>query len=72
MRNTLAILLSLMLASGVTLANEEGASLDQDQDGLISLEEAAADQSVADNFAELDVDADGYLSSDELNSGDTE
>ncbi|HEX7027427.1 MAG TPA: hypothetical protein VF268_09305 [Gammaproteobacteria bacterium] len=72
MRNTLAILLGLMVASGTVLANEESVGLDQDQDGLISLEEAAADQSLADNFNELDVDADGYLSSDELNAGDSE
>jgi hypothetical protein len=72
MRLTLAILFGLMLASGTTLANEESASLDQDQDGLISLEEAAANQTLASNFNELDADADGYLSSDELNSGDSE
>lgn len=69
MRNTLAILLGLMLVSGAALANEESATgLDQDQDGLISVEEASADASLADNFADLDVDADGYLSSSELDS----
>lgn len=68
MRNTLAILFGLMLASGAVLANEESASLDQDQDGLISLEEAAGDQSLAGNFDELDTDDDGYLSSGELDS----
>lgn len=72
MRNTLAILLGLMLASGTVLANEESVGLDQDHDGLISVDEAAADQSLADNFNELDADADGYLSSDELNAGDSE
>lgn len=72
MRNTLAILFGLMLASATTLANEQAASLDQDQDGLISREEAAADPSLANNFDELDVDADGYLSADEVNSPDSE
>lgn len=71
MRNILAILFGLMLASGA-LANEQAASLDQDQDGLISREEASADQSLADNFDELDADGDGYLSSDELNGSASE
>jgi Ca2+-binding EF-hand superfamily protein len=60
-----------MLASGA-LANEQAANLDQDQDGLISREEAAADQSLADSFDELDADGDGYLSADELNGSASE
>lgn len=71
MRNILAILFGLMLASGA-LANEQAANLDQDQDGLISREEAAADQSLADSFDELDADGDGYLSADELNGSASE
>jgi Ca2+-binding EF-hand superfamily protein len=71
MRNILAILFGLMLASGA-LANEQAANLDQDQDGLISREEASADQSLADSFDELDADGDGYLSADELNGSASE
>lgn len=71
MRNILAILFGLMLASGA-LADDQAANLDKDQDGLISREEAAADPSLAENFDELDADGDGYLSPDELNGAASE
>ena len=42
-------------------------SLDTDQDGLISLEEAQKVPELAEKFASLDVNKDGYLSKEEFN-----
>jgi Ca2+-binding EF-hand superfamily protein len=42
------------------------AKLDSDNDGRISIEEAAEDESVSAKFAELDTNKDGYLSPTEL------
>ncbi|MDU0355150.1 hypothetical protein RS130_15675 [Paraglaciecola aquimarina] len=40
--------------------------LDEDKDGLISIEEAQKDAFLSKNFPLLDVDGDGYLSAEEL------
>ncbi|MBL4630687.1 MAG: EF-hand domain-containing protein [Paraglaciecola sp.] len=42
------------------------AKLDSDNDGRISIEEAAEDASLSAMFAELDTNKDGYLSPNEL------
>ena len=58
---------SLILAATAVLASEDlMATLDADNDGRISVEEAASDASLSAVFAELDVNNDGYLSSSEL------
>jgi Ca2+-binding EF-hand superfamily protein len=44
------------------------AKLDSDNDGQISIEEAAADVSLAAMFSELDTNKDGYLSISELDN----
>ena len=57
----------LILASAVALADEDVmAKLDTDNDGRISVEEAAIDASLSAVFAELDVNKDGYLTPSEL------
>jgi hypothetical protein len=43
------------------------ATYDLDQDGLISIEEAKADDTLTSLFAELDLNQDGYLSKLEIN-----
>lgn len=58
---------SLIFAATVALAIEDVmATLDTDNDGRISVEEASADASLSAVFAELDIDKDGYLSPSEL------
>jgi hypothetical protein len=60
---------SLILASASVLADEDVMSkLDTDNDGRISVEEAASDASLSAVFAELDVNKDGYLTPSELES----
>lgn len=52
-----------LFISASTLANDDLFSqLDTNSDGLISVEEASADSSVAASFTELDINKDGYLS----------
>ncbi|MFT4654801.1 MAG: Ca2+-binding EF-hand superfamily protein [Kangiellaceae bacterium] len=41
-------------------------TLDKDQDGLISLKEAAGHQKLLENFNAVDVNEDGYISMEEL------
>ena len=41
-------------------------ALDRDQDGLISLREAAGNGKLLENFTRVDINEDGYLSMDEL------
>ena len=62
-------LVVLTFASIVVFADEDLiAKLDTDNDGLISIEEAAEDASLSSMFAELDTNKDGYLSPVELDS----
>ena len=57
----------LTLASVALFAEEDLiATLDSDNDGRISIEEAAEDASLLAMFAELDTNKDGYLSPSEL------
>ncbi|NCP64162.1 MAG: hypothetical protein GW763_04220 [Paraglaciecola sp.] len=58
----LILVLSILLTTTAVMADEDKFSqLDTDEDGLISIEEAAADASLAAVFTELDADKDGYL-----------
>lgn len=41
-------------------------SLDRDQDGLISLREAAGHATLLENFTRVDINEDGFLSMDEM------
>tara|TARA_R110002153_G_scaffold171435_1_gene324222 strand:+ start:623 stop:832 length:210 start_codon:yes stop_codon:yes gene_type:complete len=60
-------LVVLTFASMALIAEEDLiAKLDSDNDGRISIEEAAHDASLAAMFAELDTNKDGYLSPSEL------
>jgi Ca2+-binding EF-hand superfamily protein len=65
----LILLSTLILASGVSFADESNdklAKLDADKDGRISVAEAAADEALTVMFGQLDTDKDGYLSANEL------
>ena len=60
-------LVVLTFASMALIAEEDLiAKLDSDNDGRISIEEAAQDASLSAMFAELDTNKDGYLSPSEL------
>lgn len=60
-------LFALSLVSLALIAEEDLiAKLDSDNDGRISIEEAAEDASLSAMFAELDINKDGYLSPKEL------
>ena len=60
-------LVALAFASMALIADEDLiAKLDSDNDGRISIEEAAEDASLSAIFAELDTNKDGYLSPVEL------
>lgn len=65
MKTLLALLFSLVFASGAAFA-ADFAELDADGSGGISAEEAAADQKTNDGFAAADADANGELSPDEF------
>lgn len=60
--------LSVLAFASMALVAEEDliAKLDSDNDGRISIEEAAEDASLSAMFAELDSNRDGYLSPSEL------
>jgi Ca2+-binding EF-hand superfamily protein len=63
----LIALVALVFASMALIAEEDLiAKLDSDNDGRISIEEAAEDASLSVMFAELDTNKDGYLSPSEL------
>ncbi|WP_339720268.1 EF-hand domain-containing protein [uncultured Paraglaciecola sp.] len=60
-------LFALTFASMVLIAEEDLiAKLDTDNDGRISIQEAAEDAALSAMFTELDTDKDGYLSPSEL------
>jgi Ca2+-binding EF-hand superfamily protein len=73
------IAISIMLVQGIlailisTAANAQEslmATLDDDQDGLISLREAVGHKTLLENFNKIDVNEDGYISLDELDASD--
>lgn len=60
-------LVALTFASMPLIAEEDlMAKLDTDNDGRISIEEAAGDSELLAMFSDLDTDKDGYLSPSEL------
>jgi hypothetical protein len=78
-KKMMTLALSIMLVQGVLallVANaanaHEGlmASLDRDQDGLISLREATGNKELLKKFNQLDLNDDGFLSLDELDAGE--
>lgn len=64
--------MSVIILQAVTAVSQANAqesrytSLDRDQDGLVSLREAAGDSEVLENFTRVDINEDGFLSMDEL------
>jgi Ca2+-binding EF-hand superfamily protein len=73
------IALSIMLVQGIlailisTAANAQEslmATLDDDQDGLISLREAVGHKTLLENFNKIDANEDGYISLDELDASE--
>ena len=65
----LIVLVALSLISLALIADEDLlAKLDSDNDGRISIKEAAEDVSLAAMFSELDTNKDGYLSISELDN----
>jgi len=56
--------------AGVNAQENLMATLDKDNDGLISLKEAASNQELLENFNSIDINEDGYISMDELIAGD--
>ena len=52
--------------AGVTAQESLLSTLDKDQDGLISLQEASGHQTLSENFMLIDVNEDGFISIDEL------
>jgi Ca2+-binding EF-hand superfamily protein len=76
-KKLMTIALTIMLAQGVLAllisanANAQEslmATLDSDQDGLISLREAAGHQALLENFNSIDSNEDGYINLDELDT----
>jgi hypothetical protein len=62
-------LIALLLVSLALIAEEDLITkLGSDNDGLISIEEAAEDASLTAMFAELDTNKNGYLSPGEIES----
>lgn len=61
-QGALALLISANASAQESLMN----TLDNDQDGLISLREAVGHESLLENFNRIDRNDDGYISLDEL------
>ena len=59
-------LLALLISSAANAQESLMATLDNDQDGLISLREAAGHRTLLENFNKIDRNEDGYISLDEL------
>ena len=59
-------LLALLISSAANAQESLMATLDKDQDGLISLREAAGHRTLLENFNKIDRNEDGYISLDEL------
>ena len=70
MKKITAIVGGLALASGLALAGEGQKSsfndLDQNQDGVITQSEAAANQELVAQFSQADANQDGYLTPSEF------
>jgi Ca2+-binding EF-hand superfamily protein len=72
MKKIVAIAGSLALASGVAFAGggekKTFNDLDQNEDGVITQSEAAADQKLVSKFTVADTNQDGYLTPSEFDS----
>lgn len=58
--------LALLISSTANAQESLMSTLDSDQDGLISLREAAGHRILLENFNTIDSNEDGYISLDEL------
>jgi len=58
--------LALLVSSNANAQESLMTTLDNNQDGLISLGEAAGHQTLLESFNEIDSNEDGYISLDEL------
>jgi Ca2+-binding EF-hand superfamily protein len=76
MKKIVAIVGGLALASGIAFAGEgEKKSfndLDENQDGVITQSEAAADQHLVSKFTTADTNQDGYLTPSEFDAMEAE
>jgi Ca2+-binding EF-hand superfamily protein len=59
-------LLALVVSSTARAQESLMTTLDSDQDGLISLHEAAGHRALLENFTKIDSNEDGFISLDEL------
>ena len=66
MKNVLVLSAFLLASAAATAQEDKLAALDSDNDGRISVEEAASDPALSAVFAELDTNKDGYLTPSEL------
>ncbi|MCF2948988.1 EF-hand domain-containing protein [Paraglaciecola aquimarina] len=68
MTKVLIVLTASLFSLAITAQQPEDnfSKLDTNNDGLISIDEAKSDPTLAQVFTELDTDEDGYLSKDEL------
>lgn len=68
MKKSLVLASFAVTAAGFCLANEEVsfASFDADTDGLLTIEEASANEALLESFTALDANADGMLSEEEF------
>nr|WP_136251986.1 calcium-binding protein [Ningiella ruwaisensis] len=60
------VLQAISSVSKVTAQESLFIALDRDQDGLISLREAAGHAKLLENFTRIDINEDGYISMDEM------
>jgi hypothetical protein len=58
--------IALLISSNANAQESLMTTLDNDQDGLISLREAKGHRSLLENFNKIDSNEDGYISLDEL------
>ncbi|WP_416307454.1 calmodulin [Neptunicella sp. SCSIO 80796] len=65
---TLAMLTLAATSSAFAVGITEFAELDVDQNGVLSVQEASADSTLAQKFTELDTNQDGELSEAEYNN----
>jgi Ca2+-binding EF-hand superfamily protein len=59
-------ILALVVSSAAHAQESLMTTLDNDQDGLISLREAAGHKALLENFTKIDSNEDGFISLDEL------
>jgi len=76
MKKIVAIVGGLVLASGIAFAGDDAKKgfndLDENQDGVITQSEAAADQELVSKFTTADTNQDGYLTPSEFDALESE